>query len=193
MCKFVQVCSNTWHGKGCRIVYNHEITSRIPHPSNRRTCPKLTKLTHKSWWRHQMETFSALLALCAGNSPVTDEFLAQRPVTRSFDVFFDLRLNKQFNKQSWDWWFETLSRSLWRHCNVLCVEPTAPIGKQMNFKHRLKMTIICHFRIHTLLTAGEEYLILEPWISYFCLAGMLYVYSGNIKRFCRVVRGNFLV
>ena len=40
------------------------------------------------WWRHQMETFSALLALCAGNSPVTGEFPAQRPVTRSFDVFF---------------------------------------------------------------------------------------------------------
>ena len=41
-------------------------------------------------WRHQMETFSALQALCAGNSPVTGEFPAQRPVTRSFDVFFDL-------------------------------------------------------------------------------------------------------
>ena len=27
-----------------------------------------------SWWRHQMETFSALLALCAGNSPVPGEF-----------------------------------------------------------------------------------------------------------------------
>ena len=44
------------------------------------------------WWRHQMETFSALLALCAGNSSVTSEFPAQRPVTGSFDVFFDLRL-----------------------------------------------------------------------------------------------------
>ena len=31
--------------------------------------------------------------------------------------FFDLRLNKRFSKQSWDWWFETSSRSLWRHCN----------------------------------------------------------------------------
>ena len=41
-----------------------------------------------------METFSALLAFCAGNSPVTGEVPTQRPVTRSFDVFFDLRLNK---------------------------------------------------------------------------------------------------
>ena len=47
---------------------------------------------HEPWWRHQMETFSALLAICAGNSPVSGEFPAQRPVTRSFDVFFDVRV-----------------------------------------------------------------------------------------------------
>ena len=68
-----------------------------------------------SWWRHQMETFSALLAICAGNSPVPGEFPTQRPVMRSFDVFFDLRLNKRLSKQSWGWWLETLSRPLWRH------------------------------------------------------------------------------
>ena len=70
-----------------------------------------------SWWR-QMETFSALLDLCAGNSPVPGEFPAQRPVTWSFDIFFDLRLNKRLSKQSWGCWFEMLSRPLWRHCNV---------------------------------------------------------------------------
>ena len=72
----------------------------------------------KPLWRHQMETFSALLAICAGNLPVPGEFPEQRPVTRSFDVFFDLRLNKLLSKQSWGWWFETLSNSLWRHRNV---------------------------------------------------------------------------
>ena len=45
-----------------------------------------------SWWRYQMETFSALLALCKGNSPVTGEFPTRKPVTRSFDVSFDLRV-----------------------------------------------------------------------------------------------------
>ena len=55
-----------------------------------------------------------------GNSPVPGEFPTQRPVTRSFDVFFDLRLNKRLSKQSWGWWFETLSRSLWRHRNERC-------------------------------------------------------------------------
>ena len=53
-----------------------------------------------------METFSALLALCAG-SPVNSP--AQRPVTRSFDVLFDLRLNKRLSKQSGRWSFETPS------------------------------------------------------------------------------------
>ena len=67
-----------------------------------------------SRWRHQMETFSALLALCEGNSPVTGEFPSQSPVTQSFEVFFDLCLNKRLNKQSWGWWFEMPSRSLWR-------------------------------------------------------------------------------
>ena len=47
-----------------------------------------------------METFSVLLAIYVGNSSVTDEFPAQRPVTRSFEVFVDLRLNKR----SWGWW-----------------------------------------------------------------------------------------
>ena len=53
-----------------------------------------------------METFSVLLALCAGNSLVTSEFPEQKPVTQNFDVFFDLRLNKQLSKQSRGWWFE---------------------------------------------------------------------------------------
>ena len=64
-----------------------------------------------------METLSASLAICAGNSPVLGEFSAQRPVARSFDVFFDLHPNLRLSKQSWGWWFETPSRQYWRHCN----------------------------------------------------------------------------
>ena len=62
---------------------------------------KRTPVWHRSatsWWHHQMETFSALLAICAGNSPVPGEFPTQRPATRSFDVFFDRRLNKRLSK-----------------------------------------------------------------------------------------------
>ena len=56
-----------------------------------------------AWWRHRMETFSALLVLCAGNSPVSGEFPTQRPVTRSFDYFLHLHLNKRSSKQWWGW------------------------------------------------------------------------------------------
>ena len=70
-----------------------------------------------TWWRHQMEVYSALLALCAWNSPVTGEFPSQRPVTRRLGVFFDLRLNTRLSKQSRRRWFATPSCSLWRHCN----------------------------------------------------------------------------
>ena len=62
------------------------------------------------WWRFQMETLSALLVLCEGNPHL--------PVTRSFDIFFDLHLNKRLSKQSRGRWFEMPSRSLWRYCNA---------------------------------------------------------------------------
>ena len=68
------------------------------------------------WWCHQMETFSLLLALCEGNPLVTAGFPSQRPVMQSFDVFFDLCLNKWLSKQSRCWWFEMPLHLLWRHC-----------------------------------------------------------------------------
>ena len=88
--------------------------------------------TASRWWRHQMETFSTLLPICVGNSPVIGDFPAQRPVTRSFDVFFDLRLNKWLSNQWWGWWFEMPSRPLWRHCNVTMI--TTWDGNEMAFQ-----------------------------------------------------------
>ena len=58
-----------------------------------------------SLWRHQMETFFALLALCAVNSPVIGEFPSQRPVMWSFNFFLDLCLNKRLSRQSWRGYF----------------------------------------------------------------------------------------
>ena len=69
----------------------------------------------KAWWRHLMDTFSVLLALCVGNSPVTGEFPSQMPVTWSF---LWSGLIKGLSKQ---WWFETPSRSLRRHSNGKCI------------------------------------------------------------------------
>ena len=65
-------------------------------------------------WKH----FPRYWPFCAGNSPVNGEFRSQRPVTRSFDLFFDLRMNKRLSKQSRRRWFETPSRSVWRQSNI---------------------------------------------------------------------------
>ena len=77
-----------------------------------------------TWRRLQMDTFSALLALCEGNPPVPGGFPLQWPVTWSFDVFFDLRLDKRLSKQLRSQWFETPSRSLWRHSIFLYISYT---------------------------------------------------------------------
>ena len=102
-----------------------------------------------SWWRHQMETFCTLLAICAGNSPVTGEFPAQRPVTRSFDVFFDLFPNKRLSKQWWGWWFETPSRPLWRHCDVIDI-----LGWLIA---RIVMPVIPRIYVHFLLLEIKDF------------------------------------
>ena len=98
-----------------------------------------------AWWRHQMETFSALLALCAGNSPITGEFPTERPVMRSFDVFFDLRLNKRLSKQRRGWWFETSLWSLWRHCN----------GMKWKYQATSRLNYIARFSVYEVLVLSR--------------------------------------
>ena len=117
-----------------------------------------------------METFSALLAICAGNSPVTGGFAAQRPVTRSFDVFFDLLLNNRLSKPSWGWWFETPSRPLWRNCNDTgnlfikdmprCIMARGARHDNMILKYKLhKVTCTCsaHISYISLEMSGLRY------------------------------------
>ena len=97
-----------------------------------------------SCWRHQMKTFSALLAHCAGNSQITGEFIAQRPVMRSFAVFFNLHLNKRLSEQPWGRWFEMPSRTLWRYGNVTChywlfcdIGLSSTVSKQISYAFSL--------------------------------------------------------
>ena len=102
---------NTNHGDKCETKMCHKCQEEKEEQNIfLRVQKQVSKLVN-----HQMKTFSALLAICAGNAQVTGEFPAERPVTRSFDCFFDLRLNKRLSKQSRSWWFETQSRPLWRH------------------------------------------------------------------------------
>ena len=77
--------------------------------------------------RRRFDVIMALFVCCVSAGLVDclfcvcgpGEFPTQRPVTRGFDVFFDLRLNKRLSKQPWGWWFETPSWSLLRQCNVI--------------------------------------------------------------------------
>ena len=73
------------------------------------------------------------------------EFPAQRPVKRSFDVFFDLRLNKRFSKQWWGWWFKTQSHPLWRHCNEIPSEKAQATCNTLT----IKLSIMVCFTIIT--------------------------------------------
>ena len=116
-----------------------------------------------SWWRHQMETFSALLALCVGNSPVTGEFPTQRSVTRSFDVLFDLRLNNRSSKHSWGWWFETPSRSLWHHCNVILMLHAISCYDRPRCNETQLYVAHDHWRISTRVSTGvSELMCCQP-------------------------------
>ena len=114
----VKTVSASWHHDvGC-IFYGMYCIS-ISWYNDAISWPILAQITPCliiTWWRHQMETVSALLAFCEGHPPVTDGFPSQKPVTQNFEVFFDVRLNKRLSKQWRCWWFETPCRPLWRHC-----------------------------------------------------------------------------
>ena len=142
-----------------------------------------------TWWRRQMETFSALLAICAGNSPVTallaicvenspvtGEFPAQRPVRRSFDVFCDLHLNKRLSKKSWGRWFETPSRPLCRHCN----------DQPCRFLHNNNKSWITQNTRYIFVSFWHItiYTIRHSYLRLFCI--MYFSHFGRFRR-CRII------
>ena len=78
---------------------------------------KVDHCLSRRWIFTMMTSSNRTLFRGTGRSPATGEFPSHRPVTRSFDVFFDLHRNKRFSKPWWGWWLKTPSRSLRRHCN----------------------------------------------------------------------------
>ena len=114
-----------WNGCWVNILVAADLRFLI---ANVTSLQRPTEVCHlRLWWGYKSSTFQDDVIKWkhfprywpfVGNSRLTGEFASQRPVTRSFDVFFDLRLNKRLSKQSWRRSFETPSRSLWRHCNA---------------------------------------------------------------------------
>ena len=113
-----------------------------------------------SWWHHQMKTFSALLAICVGNSPVTSDFLAQRPVTRSFDVFLIcVGINSCINNRE----AGDLRRHhpLWRHCNVAALTKTFQNDSIFIWVNEGKIRVL-FYEIWVHFTRYESYLRVWP-------------------------------
>ena len=99
-----------------------------------------------------METFSVLLALCAENSPAPGEFPSQRPVTQSFDVLFDLRLNKRWvnNREAGD---------LRRHC----VHYDAIVMQHFEIYYGYAAILFCAWNLNFVLN------LRHITINFFCL------------------------
>ena len=93
--------------------------NRAWQPERRDRLPETsgTLWIHRGALTNQRCSLATGCGISEGNPPVTGGFSSQRSLTQSFDVFFDLRLNKLLKKQLKRWCFETPSRSLWRHCN----------------------------------------------------------------------------
>ena len=159
------VCADASHARKC--AHSHRMCERDEILRIYCCCILL------AWWRHQIESFSALLALCVGNSPVPDEFPSQRPVTRSFEVFFDLCLNKRLSKQSWGWWCETPPHPLRHHSNETLI-PASFLLKQPHFAWLTKL----------LKKFTKEIL---SWLAQFCYRDKLVLFhSQNVLsyRYC---------
>ena len=115
-----------------------------------------------------MESFSALLAIGAGNSSVTGEFPSQRPVTRSIDVFFDLRVNRRLSKQQWGWWFETPSRPLWHHSNVVVIMHRDPSPHWLHCVRDLSITMEASQRFRSNFKYDYIFIYIYPIIKQLC-------------------------
>ena len=104
----------TWHRTGAKPLYERTTDGSVYW----RISASLGEINELMMTSSNGKKFRLTVPMC-GEFTGPGKFPTQRPVTRSFDVFFDLRLNKRLSKQPWGWWFETPSWSLWRQSNVL--------------------------------------------------------------------------
>ena len=131
-----------------------------------------------SRWRNQVETFSALLALCAGNSPVTGEFPSQRPLTRNCDIFCDLCLNKRLSKQSWGWWFELRRHRAHYYAIVMLIPSNYSTQRRFIFRWtitykidwKLELTFRSFIKVHLKVSAKIRPFCLDLiFLNVFCI------------------------
>ena len=149
-------------------------------------------------WLILIETCMKYLMMTSSNGnifrvtgPLCGEFTgrrwipSQRPVTRSFDVFFDLRLNKRLSKQSWGWWFETPSRSLLRQCNVpwnIWSCATVLLCFELLSVHDFILVYSCHIHILSgCFTDTGAFVWLKYLVNSFKTHTHIYIYIYNTE------------
>ena len=112
------------------------------------------------------------------------EFPTQRPVTLSFNVFFDLHLNKRLSKQPWGWWFETPSWSFWRQCNGQWGNKTRKLGNKrmlqaiiLSIYHYLEQKSKAWWKFNQ----NTNIVFQEKWLDYMICHGRLSLFkTGNV-------------
>ena len=124
---------------------------------------------------HQVKFWNRMMTSSNGNifrvtGHLCGEFPRQRPVARNFDVFFHLRLNKQLSKQSWGWWFETLARPQWRHCN----------GTTLTINHRVCPITICMAMLCCVLLWLYNQISVNMWNTMTSSNGNIYRVTGHV-------------
>ena len=122
-----------------------------------------------------IEIFTALLAICVGNSPITGEFPSQRPVTRNLDVLIYAWTNGWINNRD----AGDLRRVLWRHCNAVafsfnfhqllhckcewfhfsCLCDINQGFLQMLWAHRIRCSTSCYFLLQSIKSQNLVFLV----------------------------------
>ena len=157
-----------WRHNGHDRVSNHQPHGCLLNRLFRRRSREIWKLLVTERGRRTMMTssngniFRVPRALCVGNSSVTGKFSAQTPVTRSFHVFCDLRLNKRLSKQSWGRWSENPSRPSSRHYNA---SPKTPVAETTFLLLYLFYAILCVLTPIVNLTSWQLTLTLGAWMG----------------------------
>ena len=139
---------------------------------------------------HQMKTFSVLPALYEGNPPFTGGFPSQRPVTSRGAFMFSLIC-------AWRWWFETPSRSLWRHCNVT-ISPLRHVHSFANGRFNWRDGIMYRFTFHFASSWHRVHWSISRWI----LLRRKYIFGKSLKsslslyvpslRFFNIIKANIV-
>ena len=140
-----------------------------------------------------METFSALPAICAGNSPVPREIPAQRPVTRNFDVFFDLRPNKLLSKHSysWGWLFEIIRQTgKYKRNRKLALMKSGIFFRGIAFRWWVYMTDLTYdestFAVIMIFAVRQKAIVLSDIVWY----EAIWLHQGTMSKLFKC-RGSF--